>query len=414
MALDLTLRGLSVASVDRYGLCSGTSGRFHGLLHSGARYAVNDPESAKECFEENKVLAKIAPHVVSDTGGLYVALSEADTDYKADLMDGCKKIGIPIQELPIDSVLCNEPKLNPKVKSAVWVPDKVIYAHDLIFSAALTASKAGAKFFPDNEVVELLREGQTVVGVKTFDRNRKITRELRSRLVINAAGPWASRIAQMAGLDIPVTPTAGVMGVVRGRLCNHVLNRMRPPSDADILIPYGENISVMGTTATLIEDPDSIETADEDLELLLREGSEMVPELRTLGFSRTFASTRALIKPAQGPENVRQLGRDLQVFDHELDGTRGLLTIAGGKLTTARLMGEKISDAAAEKLGTNVKCRTREETLGASDLNAEELAKASGLKLDFVKRILDTRGSVDEERFMPAIRLLLSYCSEAT
>jgi glycerol-3-phosphate dehydrogenase len=310
-----------------------------------------------------------------------------------------------------------EPKLNPKVKSALWVPDKVVYAHDLMFSAALTASDAGAKFYADNEVVELLREGSDVVGVKTFDRTRQMTRELQCRLVINAAGPWAPKIAQMAGLDVDVIPTAGVMGVAHGRLCNRILNRMRPPSDADILIPYSENASVMGTTATLIEDPDNIDTSDEDLELLLREGSEMVPELLTLGFSRAFASARPLIKLSRtGAEDVRQLGRDLQIFNHELQGTRGLLTIAGGKLTTARLMGERISNVAAERLGTNEKCKTREKALLGvrPDQDAEQLSKASGLELGFVKRILETMGSVDEERFMPAIRLLLSYCCEAS
>jgi glycerol-3-phosphate dehydrogenase len=386
------------------------------MLHSGARYAVNDPESAKECFEENKLLSKIAPHVIVDTGGLFVGLSEEETSYKDSLMGGCEKIGIPFQEIPIERVLWMEPKLNSKVKSAIWVPDKVIYAHDLTFSAALTASDAGAKFYTDNEVVELLREGPDVVGVKTFDKTRKVTQELRCRLVINAAGPWAPKIAQMAGLDVAVIPTAGVMGVVHGRLCNRILNRMRPPSDADILIPYGENASVMGTTAMLIEDPDNIDTSDEDLELLLREGSEMVPELRTLGFSRAYASARPLIKlPSTDAEDVRQLGRDLQIFNHELQGTEGIMTIAGGKLTTARLMGERISDLAAKKLGINQKCKTREKTLlGVKpDQDAEQLAKASGLELSFVRRILETIGSVDEERFMPAIRLLLSYCCEA-
>jgi hypothetical protein len=79
-------------------------------------------------------------------------------------------------------------------------------------------------------------------------------------------------------------------------------------------------------------------------------------------------------------------------------------------------MGERISDVAAETLGTNEKCKTREKALLGvrPDRDAEQLAKASGLELGFVKRILETMGSVDEERFMPAIRLLLSYCCEAS
>src|SRR5512137_1961320 len=80
-ALDLALRGLRVALVERADLTDGTSGRYHGLLHSGGRYAVRDPESARECIEENRLLRKIVPHGIEDTGGLFIQTPDDDPAY---------------------------------------------------------------------------------------------------------------------------------------------------------------------------------------------------------------------------------------------------------------------------------------------------------------------------------------------
>ena len=80
-ALDLAPRGLRVALVERADLTDGTSGRYHGLLHSGGRYAVRDPESARECIEENRILRRILPHAIEDTGGLFITTPDDDQTY---------------------------------------------------------------------------------------------------------------------------------------------------------------------------------------------------------------------------------------------------------------------------------------------------------------------------------------------
>ena len=128
--LDLALRGVSVALLERNELGSGTSGKFHGLLHSGARYAVNDPQAAIECAGENQVLSKIAQHVITDTGGLFVAITAEDAEYQQELVEGCRRCNVPCSEVPPEWVRVMEPKLNPAVKCALEVPDKIIRAHD--------------------------------------------------------------------------------------------------------------------------------------------------------------------------------------------------------------------------------------------------------------------------------------------
>src|SRR5437764_12242829 len=78
---DAAMRGFSTILVERGDLATGTTGRFHGLLHSGGRYVVKDPRSARECMDENRVLRRIAADCVEDTGGFFVTTPWDDPDY---------------------------------------------------------------------------------------------------------------------------------------------------------------------------------------------------------------------------------------------------------------------------------------------------------------------------------------------
>src|ERR1700754_4651936 len=81
VAWDAALRGFDVILADRADLAEGTSGRFHGLLHSGGRYVVKDPIAADECVAENAILRRIIPDCIEDTGGLFVTTPEDDVAY---------------------------------------------------------------------------------------------------------------------------------------------------------------------------------------------------------------------------------------------------------------------------------------------------------------------------------------------
>jgi len=409
-ALDLSLRGLNVALIERDSLGSGTTGKYHGMLHSGARYAVNDPVSAKECISENMIISNIAPHAITDTGGLFVAVNDEELNYQDKLESGLKGAGIPYHEVPVEDILKEEPNLNPSIKSAIWVPDKVMYAHDLIFSVALTAFTNGARFFPFREVKSFNKDGSSVTGVKVFNKLKNREEEIDADLFVNAAGPWSANVAKMAGIDVEIMPTAGAMGVSDFQLVNHIINRMRLPSDGDIIIPYARNVTITGTTVTLTDDPDNFSVQEEDLQLLLDEGSMMVPKLKDLGFKRHYASIRPLLK-GEGAKGGRDASRTFDIFDHEKDGIHGFITVSGGKFTTSRLMAEKTSDLVAEKLGVKEKSRTATTKLIGTNMSEdpEVIAKASGLDYAFVKRLFGTIGTVDEERFNPALLMLLSY-----
>src|SRR5512146_3538313 len=121
-AHDLALRGFDVTVVERGNICNGTSGRTHGLLHSGGRYAVKDQESAIECIDENMILRKIVPQVIEPNGGLFIALNDSDLAYAEDFIEGCSACHIPIQQLTPKEALAMEPNINPHLLLAFLIP----------------------------------------------------------------------------------------------------------------------------------------------------------------------------------------------------------------------------------------------------------------------------------------------------
>jgi glycerol-3-phosphate dehydrogenase len=362
VAHDLALRGFETIVVERGEIASGTTGRNHGLLHSGGRYAVKDAEAAAECIVERDILATIAPEVIELNGGLFVAVSDEDLAYREPFLDACRAVGIPFRELTAADALALEPALNPELRAAVEVPDGVYDPLHLCLAFLATATHNGARIYPYHEVEELVMEGPTVVGAMVLDRCQGTRQRIGADVVVNATGPWAGRIAGMAGMNVPVTPTPGVMVAVGGRLVDRVINRLAPPSDGDIVLPQRRAV-VIGTSSWTVEDPDLIDIPPEHVELMYCRGRELVPAIDPANERGVFAVARPLIGSAG--DSGRELSRTFECFDHARDGVEGFVTISGGKTTTARAMAEKTVDVVCAKLGVDATCRTRDVPLAS-------------------------------------------------
>lgn len=397
-ALDLTLRGFSVVLLERGAIGGGTSGRMHGLLHSGARYAVTDPKAAVECIEENKVLVNMAPHAVEDTGGYFVAITKEDEEYVDQFLRGLRQVNIEHREINPGEAVREEPNLNPNVKAVVEVPDKVVFARDLMFSIAISAHREGALIMQGAEVIGFNINGGEVREVSVKDHLTGGVRSVKAGVIAVAAGPWTYRVVKMAGIDVDMMPTMGVMVVYQRRLTKRVINRLRMPSDGDILLPYGST-SIMGTTAVIVEDPDNLPISDDDIKFLTLEGSQMVPLLAKTSIVRAYASVRPLIK-MQGVD-TREATRDFMVIRHEKPSN--MVTVIGGKFTTGRLVGERLSDEVARMLGSSKSSVTRGYRLFGANLY-DDLRE-----LDEPLRSLASsfRGGVDEDRGRVAVLTLL-------
>ena len=360
-AHDLALRGFDVTVVERGDLCNGTSGRTHGLLHSGGRYAVSDQESAIECIDENKILRKIVPQVIEPNGGLFIALNESDLAYGETFIDGCQTCHIPIEELTSQQALKMEPNINPKTLMAFLIPDGTFDPLRLALAFAATAKSHGARFRIYTQVQSLLIDGKgNVTGVEVLNRTENKAEELHADIVINATGAWVGEIAHMAGASVPINPTPGIMVTYDQRLVQRPINRLNKPGDGDIVLPQRRMV-VVGTTSFEVKDLDYVPVVEEQARLMFERGCELVPGIAQAHKRGVFMATRPLIGSGS---SGRSIARTFKCFDHkETQGIDGFVTITGGKATTLRAMAEKTADVVCEKLGINAPCATKETPL---------------------------------------------------
>jgi len=357
-ALDLVLRGLRVALVERADLTDGTSGRYHGLLHSGGRYAVRDPESARECIEENRILRRIVPHAVEDTGGLFVTTPYDDPDYGDTWLAACRACDIEAEEISVSAALKLEPALNPAISRAFRVPDGSCDSFDMLAAMKAAIHAHGSRVYTYHQVIGLIVENGRVTGARVRSARTREEKTLHAALVVNAAGPWAGQIAAMAGCPVTVRPSKGTMVAMAYRFVNTVINRCHPPGDGDILVPVG-TVAVIGTTSVNVNDPDTTRVEPWEVQKMLDEGEKLIPGFNQVRALRAWAGVRPLYEEG-GQAGGREAKRTFAVLDHATrDGVAGLITVVGGKLTTYRLMAEKTADAACAQLGVSAACGTR-------------------------------------------------------
>jgi len=361
-AHDLALRGLRVTVIERGEVAFGTTGRNHCLLHAGGRYCITDQESAIECIEENMYLRKIMPDLLELNDGLFVAITEEDLTFKERFLEGCAACHIPAREIPVKHALEMEPFLNPRTLAAIQVPDGVFEPFRFCLAFLATARLHGAVVRRYTLVTEIVCSGKNVTGVKVKDLRTGKIETLGADLVVNAAGPWAGDIAEMAGVKVPVQPTPGVMVTLDCRLNNMVLNRLNKPSDGDIIVPQRAT-STIGTTSWKVEDPDLITIPPEHITKMIDQGEQLIPIVRKIPMRARMAVARPLIVKKDVDE--RMVSRTFECFDHAYDGVDGFVTISGGKTTTARTMAEHVSDMVCNKLGITAECRTREVPLAS-------------------------------------------------
>ena len=376
IARDLAMRGVDATLVDRGGLGSGTSGRSHGLLHSGARYAEADAEGAEECIVENRTLRDIAGACVRETGGLFVRLDGDDPDYFEEKIAACEAIGIETERLDGDAASEAVPGLADEVQEAFRVPDGVIYPSRLVAANAADAERRGATVHPHAPVEDVtVRDG----AVESVRVGGAVDATLTPDIVVNATGAWADSIAEMAGVEVGMAPSRGVMVSVEYDGAPPVLNRCRDPDDGDIVVPHDGEV-VLGTTSVPVSDPDDYETEDWEIERSVEECAAMLPAVADAPTVRTWWGVRPLYSPDEAGSDRRGISRGFTLLDHDRDGAAGLYSVVGGKLTTYRQMAETTVDEVCDRLGVDAACETATEPLAHADdpERLDELVEAYG------------------------------------
>ncbi len=359
---DLAMRGFKTVLVEKSDLATGTTGRYHGLLHSGGRYVVKDPQAARECIVENQILRQIMPQCIEDTGGFFVVTPWDDPGYAPQFVEGCRTAGIPVEKISIEQALREEPLLNPKITHCYRVPDA---AADSWLAADLNARSAkehGSTILSYHTTIQLLRNGDRVSGALCQDLVKDEPVTIYADIVVNAAGAWAGQIAGSVGIPMNIVPGKGIMIAASRRILNTVINRCKMPADGDILVPI-HTVTVIGTTDVKVDDPDRYAIEPWEVQLMLDEGEKLVPGFKDMRMLRAWAGVRPLYQEVRA-EDTRDITRAYVLLDHEKrDGVGGLVTITSGKWTTYRKMAEVTADLVCEKVGVQRPCRTHLEVL---------------------------------------------------
>lgn len=393
-ARDCALRGLRVLLVERFDFTAGATGRNHGLLHSGARYAVTDRESATECIRENMTLRRIARHCVEDTGGLFITLPDDDLGYQKLFVESCLAAEIPAEVIDPAEARRIEPAVNPHLIGAVKVPDGAVDPFRLTTANIVDATRHGASVLTYHQVVELIKSGSRVEGVVMCDVRTGTLSKAYAPLVINAAGIWGQGIAEMAGARVNMFPAKGALLIFGHRVNNMVINRCRKPANADILVP-GDTICLIGTTSDRVpfDQVDNMEVTPAEVDILMSEGAKLAPVLESTRILRAYAGVRPLVASDDDPSG-RSISRGIVCLDHTTrDGIDGFITITGGKLMTYRLMAEWATDMACKKLGVNAKCVTAQNPLPGSEPSEVKKQKHWGGKSHVIELSTDQKAA---------------------
>lgn len=365
VAWDLTLRGLDVTLVEMGDVATGTTCRYHGLLHTGSRYAASDPTSAWECYQEHNIVKKIAPQTVDSTGGLFVLSPSDDEAFIGEFLGGCESAGIPVEEISLPEALRREPLVHPQISRAFEVPDAACDPFALCGALRESAESGGSRFLTYHEVESIDVEGGRVNGVRATDLRTGQKTDISCSAVVNAAGPWASGVARKAGVRFEMVLSRGAMLAFNGRWTTAVVSRLRAPGDGDIFVPLGP-LGVAGTTSVPTDDPGDTRIEKWERERILSETEAFLPGVRHGKVVRSWAGVRPLYDPGTAADSAegthvdnRKATRTFDVLDHaETDGVESFVSIVGGKLTTFRMMAEKTSDTVCKKLGVDKPCLT--------------------------------------------------------
>ena len=359
VARDAALRGLDVMLVEQGELGAGTSGRFHGMLQSGARYVATDPAYAAQCMREREILERTAAHLRVDTGGLFVQLPDDPPAFAERFPEACARAGIPCRPLTAAEVAAREPALAPVVRGFA-VPDAVFKPWAMVPALAEDAAAHGAD----------VRTGVRATGIRDDGRACEVELAARdggrgerhaARAVVIAAGPWSGRLAALAGHDVPLALAKGAMLVIEGALVDAVVNRCRPPQSFDIIVPFGV-VSVFGTTTRAVDDPAASGVDRDEHAELLAGARALVPGLDAAHPVSAYAGVRPLA--------VTEPGRDGAVSRRHVvvagDGA-AVWTVVGGSFTSHRAMAEDVVDRVCTRLGSAAECVTDTRRLPAPD-----------------------------------------------
>ena len=393
VARDAAMRGLKVMLIEKRDFACGSSGANTGMIHGGLRYMLEDPGVTKLACIDSGYIQRIAPHLLFRIPFIYPlewrkgrsdrSLGEYAYNYGREVFFGAYdryqpfKNGKSHTKLSKAEALALEPGLSPRMHGALTIDEYGIDPFRVCALNVKSAEKHGALARTYAQVVDFTRgPGGEVTGVRVQDLHTRAIDEISARIVLNAGGPWASRIAKLAGVEVKMRPGKGVHITLDRRLSNYGIFADAVDGRQLFAIPH-ESSTIIGTTDDdYYGDPDDIPITQDDIEYLLQGLERSFPKIREARVLRAWAGVRNTAYE-WGPFED-DLSREHLLLDHEKDGAANFYSFVGGKLASFRAQAQDVTNTLCAKLGRGDRCRTHEVPLpgGESTPDAVELAMA--------------------------------------
>ncbi len=381
-ARDAAYRGLKVALIEMHDLAYGTSSRSSKLVHGGLRYLENfEFGLVFEAVSERQTLMDIAPHLVHPLGFIFPVRKDSRRSaftinvgmwvYDALALFRSPKIH---KNLSPAQVKTEEPALDAdSLKGAPLYYDCSTDDARLTIETALDAEQHGAVIATYMKAVRFLKDDATgqVVGVRALDRISGKEIEIRAKSIINCTGPWSDDTRYLGkeqeNSGQRLRPTKGVHIVVdtdklqinNAVVCFH-------PEDGRVLfaIPWGDRTYIGTTDTDYTESLEDLAATKEDVVYLLKAANAYFPKntLTEEDVISTWAGVRPLVSEDTGDDQSESsVSREHSI----LVESNGLITIAGGKLTTYRRMAKEVVEHAVKQLetrGVSISIATERDT----------------------------------------------------
>ncbi|MCW2783643.1 MAG: glycerol-3-phosphate dehydrogenase [Marmoricola sp.] len=414
VALDAVSRGLSTAIVEQRDFASGTSSRSSKLVHGGLRYLeMFDFGLVREALEERGLLlTRLAPHLVRPVPFLYPLHHTWERPYVGAglaLYDGMAMAGKYDMGVPKHKHLFRRQvaRMAPDLRTdqltgAIRYYDCQVDDARLVMNVARTAAAYGAHVASRTKVVGFLREGERIVGAKVRDLENDVSYEVRAKVVINAAGVWTDEIQELVGGRgaLHVEASKGVHIVVpRDRIRSETGFITKTETSVLFVIPWGRHW-IIGTTDTAWNlDLAHPAASRADIDYVLGHVNTLLKDpLDHEDVEGVYAGLRPLLRGEV--EATSKISREHTV----VAPAPGLVLIAGGKLTTYRVMARDAVDMAARSLegGVRPSITERIPLLGAHGFETRTnqrtaLARTSGLHLSRIDHLLGRYGGMIDE-----------------
>lgn len=412
-ALDAATRGLKVAMIEIADFASGTSSRSSKLIHGGLRYLEQyDFKLVREALKERELMvSRTAPHLVSPVSFLY-PLHEPikERGYVGaglmlyDALRGREHVLPYHRHVSVKRMRQIAPGLRPDIlRGGVLYYDAQVDDARHTMALARTASMYGATVATRVECLNLLREGDDVVGALVRDAESDQVFEVRSTVTALTAGVWSDELHARAGVTpgYSVTMSKGVHITVPGSAISLETGVILKTELSVLFIIPWKNEWLIGTTDTpWTGERENPLATQEDIEYLLDQVNRiLLKQLRRSDILGVFVGLRPLVASTQGSLTTK-ISRE-HVVDHPLTG---LVSVAGGKYTTYRIMARDLVDAAVSDLGRKVpeSCTEEITLIGADGVAAlrnrvELLAEEHGASAQLITHLINRYGSLFEE-----------------